>query len=139
MPDREKVISGLHDIGGFIAGRIGVEQARNFLRTIDDAIDLLKEQDDMGKELTDAMELVRKKNERIEKLPKEQKSEIEQLNRFVNGFSRDAVPVVRCKDCENKECWGRAGDVVCGIDGTPHRPDWFCADGIAKDTDVLNK
>lgn len=43
MPDREKVISGLHDIGGFIAGRIGVEQARNFLRTIDDAIELIKE------------------------------------------------------------------------------------------------
>ena len=39
------------------------------------------------------------------------------------------VEVVRCKDCDNKECWGRAGNVVCGIDGTPHRPDWFCADG----------
>ena len=44
----------------------------------------------------------------------------------------DAVSVVRCKDCDNKECWGRAGDVVCGIDGTPHRPDWFCADGERK-------
>ena len=44
----------------------------------------------------------------------------------------DAVPVVRCKDCDNKECWGRGGDVVCGIDGTPHRPDWFCADGERK-------
>ena len=41
--------------------------------------------------------------------------------------------IVRCNDCENKECWGRAGDVVCGIDGTPHRPDWFCADGERKD------
>jgi len=41
--DREKVITGLNDIGGFIAGRIGVEQARNFLRTIDAAIALLKE------------------------------------------------------------------------------------------------
>ena len=45
MPDREKVIKGLHDIGGFIAGRIGIEQARNFLRTIDDVIELLKEQE----------------------------------------------------------------------------------------------
>ena len=44
----------------------------------------------------------------------------------------DAVLVVRCKDCDNKECWGRGGDVVCGIDGTPHRPDWFCADGERK-------
>ncbi len=41
----------------------------------------------------------------------------------------DMRPLVLCKDCDNKECWGRAGDVVCGIDGTPHRPDWFCADG----------
>ena len=40
--------------------------------------------------------------------------------------------LVRCKDCDNKECWGRAGNVVCGIDGTPHRPDWFCADGERK-------
>lgn len=68
MPDRDTVVRGLHDIAGFIAGRIGIEQARNFLRTIDDAIDLLEEQDDFGTELTNAMELVRKKNERIKKL-----------------------------------------------------------------------
>jgi len=43
--DREKVIKGLNDIGGFIAGRVGFEQARNFLRTIDDAIAMLKEQE----------------------------------------------------------------------------------------------
>jgi hypothetical protein len=46
MADIETVINGLNDIGGFIAGRVGFEQARNFLRTIDDAIDLLKEQDE---------------------------------------------------------------------------------------------
>ena len=46
--------------------------------------------------------------------------------------SKATISVVRCKDCDNKECWGRAGDVVCGIDGTPHRPDWFCADGERK-------
>ena len=45
MIDAEKVIKGLNDIGDFIAGRIGIEQARNFLRTIDDAVALLKEQD----------------------------------------------------------------------------------------------
>ena len=45
---------------------------------------------------------------------------------------KEQEAVVRCKDCDNKECWGRAGDVVCGIDGTPHRPDWFCADGERK-------
>ena len=45
MPDREKVINGLHDIGGFIADRMGIEQARNALRTIDDAIAMIKEQE----------------------------------------------------------------------------------------------
>ena len=45
MPDREKVIKDLHDIAGFIARRVGIEQARNFLRTIDEAIALLKEQE----------------------------------------------------------------------------------------------
>ena len=45
MIDRENVIKGLHDIGGFIAGQIGIAQARNFLRTIDDTIELLKEQE----------------------------------------------------------------------------------------------
>lgn len=45
MPDMENVIKGLNDIGGFISGRVGFEQARNFLRTIDDAIDLLKKQE----------------------------------------------------------------------------------------------
>ena len=45
MPDREKVIKGLNDIGDFIAGRIGFEQARNFLRTLDDVLAILTEQD----------------------------------------------------------------------------------------------
>lgn len=43
--------------------------------------------------------------------------------------------LIRCKDCDNKECWGRAGNVVCGIDGTPHRPDWYCADGVRKEAE----
>lgn len=45
VADREKVIKGLYDIGCFVAGRMGFEQARNFLRTIDDAVELLKEQE----------------------------------------------------------------------------------------------
>lgn len=60
----------------------------------------------------------------FEKEPLQPVWKTEWLNKKV-----DMVEVVRCKDCDNKECWGRAGDVVCGIDGTPHRPDWFCADG----------
>lgn len=45
------------------------------VRLAQDALELLKEQDDMGKELGDAVELIHKKNERIEKLLKEQEAE----------------------------------------------------------------
>ena len=48
MADRETIAKGLHDISGFIAGRVGFELAKNFLRTIDDAIALLKEQEAMS-------------------------------------------------------------------------------------------
>ena len=43
--DREKVIRGLRDIDMFIAGRLEHEKAKNFLRTIDETIALLKEQE----------------------------------------------------------------------------------------------
>lgn len=39
------------------------------------------------------------------------------------------VEIVRCKDCGNRECDGRAGTVVCGITGESHSRLWFCADG----------
>jgi len=39
-----------------------------------DALELLKEQEDLGTELTNAVELIHKKNERIEKLLKEQEA-----------------------------------------------------------------
>lgn len=58
-----------------------------------------------------------------------------QLIRLMYEALKEQPEIVRCKDCDNKECWGRAGDVVCGIDGTPHRPDWFCADGERNDND----
>ena len=42
---------------------------------------------------------------------------------------RDVEPVVRCKDCQFKECVTRFGDIVCDRDGTPHRPEWYCPVG----------
>jgi len=41
--------------------------------------------------------------------------------------------VVRCKDCDNRECDGRAGTIVCGITGESHSRLWFCADGERKE------
>ena len=43
------------------------------------------------------------------------------------------VEVVRCKDCMHGEPWGVL--IGCGTTkgfGITHNPDWFCADGVAK-------
>ena len=40
---------------------------------------------------------------------------------------------VHCKDCDNRECDGRAGTIVCGITGDSHSRLWFCADGERKE------
>ena len=66
---------------------------------------------------------------------KEQEAKIEQLNRFVNGFSRDAMPVVRCKDC--KYAPGNKEGYTCKIRDLlgmyMKNPDYFfCADGKRK-------
>jgi hypothetical protein len=99
----------------------------------DDALELLKEQEDIGTELTNAVELIRKKNERIEKLLKEQKAQ-----KFFVDESGKITPlpvVVRCKDCRwwhESEIHKGFGD--CGqANGIALKPsDWFCADGERK-------
>ena len=51
-----------------------------------------------------------------------------------NGISKITyVEIVRCKDCGNRECDGRAGTIVCGITGESHSRLWFCADGELKE------
>ena len=52
--------------------------------------------------------------------------------------SGELVRVVRCKDCKNHECKDMYGDWVCEIDGSHRSPEWYCADGIAKDINVPN-
>ena len=70
--DREKVIAEkVHTLVGMCKGNgFGWFMTANDIGN--EILSLLKEQDDMGKELTDAMELIRKKNEQIEKLLKKQ-------------------------------------------------------------------
>ena len=119
MPDREKVIKGLSCIKGDLVFCVDCAYSDGNgdctfsckACCADDAIALLKEQE----------------------------ARIEQLNRFVNGFSREAVPVVRCKDCINcvKE---PNGELYCDILAVGYEPlgskkvngDWFCADGKRK-------
>lgn len=87
-------------------------------------------------------------------LLKEQEAKIEQLNRFVNGFSRDAMPVVRCKDCKNRpkepnwKTYESGFDLefpegskcpcrCCGDEWYSWYPenDWFCANGDRRTDD----
>ena len=37
--------------------------------------------------------------------------------------------IIRCQECVSKECMGRGGQIVCGITGEQHAPDWYCGDG----------
>ena len=52
MSKLQKVIRGLRDIDIFIAGRLEHEKAKNFLRTIDETIALLKEQQKLIDDIT---------------------------------------------------------------------------------------
>lgn len=51
--------------------------------------------------------------------------------------------LVRCKDCEH--CYFASNRIpseqnyACGKHGFDVAPDWFCADGVAKDINVPNK
>ena len=77
MPDREKVMEALEHCSDRTQKRCNPTcpyHHRNFCETelASDALVLMKEQEDLGTELTNAMELIHKKNERIEKLLKEQ-------------------------------------------------------------------
>ena len=113
MPDREKVIKGLNNIGREIVNTIGHGEAVQYLRTIDDAIALLKEQ-------------------------KKQKFFVDS-----DGKITPLPVVVRCKDCRwgDRSRNGKGEEMILcyngdtGIeDGYLHEPDWFCAEGERKDS-----
>ena len=105
--DREKVIKDLDELYRLIyQSNVDGE----ILGSLHDAIALLKEQEDLGKELENAIELIHKKNERIEKLLKEQEA------------------VVRCKDCKDFEPDG-IYTMCYRHNGLSPNEDWFCADG----------
>ena len=78
--------------------------------------------------------------EKVIRLIKEEISVCESVNqcyrtidlpalRDILTLLKEQPEIVRCKDCINKECFGRDGKIVCDLDGFLHDPDWFCADG----------
>ena len=132
MPDRETVITHLqiiHTWAEFARERdlqfFTAKHLEDIAQWSDDAIELLKEQEDLGTELTNAVELIHKKNERIEKLLKEQEKQ-----KFFVDESGNVTPlpvVVRCKDC----LWnsGTEEKPYCQHHDAPRNPNWFCASG----------
>ena len=115
MPDREKVIKGLNDIGGFIAGRIGFEQARNFMRTLDDTVALLKEQ-----------------QEQIDRLIEENASNAE-MAEGLKELLKVREAVVHCKDCKHFTEPDEYGFGVCMKIMHGCQSWGYCADGEAKE------
>ena len=69
-------------------------------------------------------------------LLKEQEQMIDELKGFINGLSKDVIVPVRCKDCKqgeqsvfpNRHLW-------CGIHEFYREPNWFCADGERRTDD----
>ena len=51
---------------------------------------------------------------------------IKTLHKAINGFTMNAVPVVRCKDCKKETLCRRHWD---------KDENWFCGDGERKDGD----
>ena len=127
MTELEKVIEGLCDAIGIIHGYVPKRYWGYGEQACRDAIELLKEQEDLGTELGNAVELIHKKNERIEKLLKEQ--ETSNLYKCPNcGTWVSAENVVRCKDCKH------LSSPANGVPFCKHikkfvDADWFCADG----------
>ena len=68
MPDREKYIEVLSKTAKTVKEFNENTPIKISLECIEDILELLKEQEDIGTELTNAMELIHKKNERIKKL-----------------------------------------------------------------------
>ena len=87
MEEMNEVIKGLNDIGGFIAGRVGFEEAKNFLRTLDKTTSLLKKNSGLYLALEQANNVIVHLND----LLKKKDERIDQLTRYIDGFSKDAV------------------------------------------------
>ena len=130
MPDREKVIKALEYCITGDCGSCFYRQQCIKTGIKRDALALLKEQEDLGTELTNAVELIHKKNERIEKLLKEQKFLVDS-----DGEITPLPVVVRCKDCKHRG--DRKKCIVAFVAEKQEMPyffydnrgEWFCADG----------
>lgn len=129
MADIEKVIKGLECCSNSQKNRCEANSCPYWVSEccciddmLNDALELLKEQEDLGKELENAIELIHKKNARIE---------------ILNTVLNEQPQIVRCKDC--KHCYFASNRIpceqslMCAKTGSNITPDWFCAYGEVKE------
>lgn len=85
--------------------------------------------------LIDADKLVTRLNDLYEWCRDERRSGIEQAMCMVHEeLTVDAVPVVRCKDCERSEQVNALPKhCECILNGDIHEETYYCADGKRKD------
>ena len=113
MYDIERCISNVPDACrdcSHYTGTVGFKCMENLMT---DALALLKEQDDLGAELTNAVELIHKKNERIKELLKEQEAvpviQREVMHMLVWCCGSCGVAVTDgdkfCRNCGRKMKW----------------------------------
>ena len=109
--DREKVIKGLENTEIMLkqavdrGGEMAVMGAFKCYNHVSDALALLKEQ----------------------------KSDVEKLNGFINGFSKDAIVPVRCKDCKY---YDYHNGCMSWHDVNSKNDNWYCADGERRTDDA---
>lgn len=121
MADIEKVIKGLEHCVGYSNSCFecpysedGYSASVHCKVQVDrDALELLKEQEDLGTELTNAVELIHKKNARIE---------------ILNTVLNEQPQIVRCKDCVHYNYHTGCKRFLITGGGN----EWFCADGERK-------
>jgi hypothetical protein len=146
MPDREKVIAGLT----MLVDRKNDDTCEGLkcCNIAEDALALLKEQEEIIKEseemaelFNDAVARCRKYMEKYGVIP----IKLEQKKRFLVTEKGEWIPldkdtdvpnkVVRCKDCKYGEVsivpWSQ--NHYCKRQKLVHEPDWFCADGEQKE------
>lgn len=122
----EKVIKGLNNIGREIVNTIGHGEAVPYLRTIDDALAMLKEQDEV---ISNYKEVVENLLQQLQDINKYMTpiGMVSDVRAYIEG--REQPEIIRCYACKHGE---KANDVyLCGKPrgfGLAHEPNWFCAD-----------
>ena len=100
--EADEIIKGLHNMGNIVADKLGIEQAKECLHMIDIATEMIQEREELGEELNNAVELIRKKNKRL-------KEQVQETNFICNLLGGEPYEVY-CEKCRVMICRLGKGD-----------------------------